>query len=228
MCSMHLACEPGSGHHDPMAPSPHVPVLQRPSPRGRLTAALIAVLLGWLAASPAADAQSKGAQYGFVIANLQSAEGVPDDVAAAVRARLIAAIDAHERLVATLPEGAPDPAAEPDKFAAYMKKRKITPYRVTVEITEYHKEAGDGPRGQRLSASVALRMFGETMPVRVMAFSAAGGATVKLDVGKTVRPRDVEIANRDAIAQAVDDALAESVQRLDEKQKKARGAKKKQ
>jgi hypothetical protein len=225
MCSTHLACEPGSGHHDPMPPSPgfRAPV---PGPRGRLAFGLLAVLLGWLAASPS-HAQSRGSQYGFVVANIQSAEGVPDDVAAAVRERLTAAIDAHERLVATLPADAPDPAAEPDKFAAYMKKRKITPYRVTVEITDYNKEVDDGPRGQRLSASVSLRMFGETMPVRVMAFSAAGGATVKLDVGKTVRPRDVEVANRDAIAQAVDDALAESVQRLDEKQKKGRGAKKK-
>jgi hypothetical protein len=223
-------------HHDPMPPSPafRAPVLRTSSPsaspsgspRGRLAAGLLAVLL-WLIASPVAHAQAKGAQYGFVIANIQSAEGVPEDVTAAVRARLISAIDAHERLVATLPEDAPDPAAEPDKFAAYMKRQKITPYRVTVEITDYQKETQDGPRGQRLSASVALRMFGETMPVRVMAFSAAGGATVKLDVGKTVRPRDVEIANRDAIAQAVDDALAQSVQRLDEKQKKGRGAKKK-
>lgn len=210
----------------PVSPGFRAPVLRKPRARGGLMLGLLTVLLGWLAASPA-HAQAKGAQYGFVIANVQPAEGVPDDVAAAVRARLTTAIDDHERLVATLPPDAPDPTGEPDKFAAYMKKRKITPYRVTVEITEYDKEVNDGPRGQRLSASVALRMFGETMPVRVMAFSTAGGATVKLDVGKTVRPRDVEIANRDAIAQAVDDALAQSVQRLDEKQKKGRGAKKK-
>ena len=209
----------------------HAPVMRRPNRRSRLASGLLAGLLGllgcWLVASPTARAQAKGAQYGFVIANVQAGDSVPKNVADELRARLIAAIDDHERLVATLPADAPDPAAAPDKFAAYMKRRKITPYRVTIEITEYHKEQGDGPRGQRLSAGVSLRMFGETMPVRVMAFSAAGSATVKLDVGKTVRPRDVEIANRDAIAQAVDDALAESVQRLDEKQKQGRGAKKK-
>lgn len=226
----------------PMAPSPgfRASILTGPAPRGQLVSrsvsgrlavrlGLLLGLLGWLAASPAAHAQAKRAQYGFVIANVQPAQGVPADVAETVRTRLIAAVDGHERLVATLPADAPDPNAKPDAFAAYMKRRKITPYRVTVEITEYHHEAADGPRGQRVSASVSLRMFGETMPVRVMAFSAAGGATVKIDVGKTVRPRDVEVATRDAIAQAVDDALAESVQKLDEKQKKPRGgAKKKQ
>lgn len=207
------------------------PVLLGDVRLGRSLGRSLGLLLGlfgcWLAASPAAHAQAKRAQYGFVIAKIQAADGVPADVAEAVRARLIAAVDGHERLIATLPADAPDPGAEPDAFAAYMKRRKITPYRVTVEITEYYKDAADGPRGQRLTASVGLRMFGETMPVRVMAFSASGSATIKLDVGKTVRPRDVEVANRDAIAQAVDDALAESIQRLDEKQKKARGAKKK-
>jgi hypothetical protein len=226
-----------------MAPSPgfRASVLQRRGPRGPLASSPLAMrlglLLGLLASPVVAHAQreprqppgaaAKRAQYGFVIANIQAADGVPEDVAAAVRARLIAAVDGHERLVATLPADAPDPGADPDAFAAYMKRHKITPYRITVEITEHHQEAGDGPRGQRVSASVALRMFGETMPVRVMAFSTAGGATVKLDVGKTARPRDFEVATRDAIAQAVDDALAESVQRLDEKQKKPRGAKKK-
>lgn len=189
----------------------------------------LALLVGaTLTASPAAHAQGKRAQqYGFLIASVQAADGVPEDAASAVRARLIAAVDAHERLVATLPADAPDPAADPSGFAAYMKRLKLTPYRVTVEITEHVTEAEDGPRGQRLAASVGLRMFGETMPERVMAFSAAGSATIKLDVGKTVRPRDIEVASRDAIAQAVDDALAQAVQRLDEKQKPAGKAKKK-
>jgi hypothetical protein len=198
--------------------------------RGRLTLGLLLVFLlgAGLAASPAAHAKGKRAQrYGFVIANIQAADGVPADVADAVRARLIAAVDAHERLVATLPADAPDPNADPDAFAAYMKRRKLTPYRITVEITEHAQEAEDGPRGQRLTVSVALRIFGETMPVRVMAFSGAGSATIKLDVGKTVRARDAEIANRDAIAQAVDDALTESVQRLDETSAKRPKAKKK-
>jgi hypothetical protein len=201
----------------------------RPGSGRRAPGIVLALLVGAaLAASPAAHAQGKRTQqYGFVLASVQAADGVPEDAADAVRTRLIAAMDAHERLVATLPADAPDPAADPDAFAAYMKRRKLTPYRVTVEITEHFTEAEDGPRGQRLTASVALRMFGETMPERVMAFSAAGSATIKLDVGKTVRPRDIEVASRDAIAQAVDYALAQAVQRLDEKQKPARKAKKK-
>lgn len=211
----------------------------RPHPAGpsaglarasRLALGLLAALLAglWVGAGPA-HAQKKKAVYCFVIADIQAAEAVPADVAEKIRARLVSAVDGHERLMATLPPDAPDPQAEPDAFAAYMKKRKIVPYRVTVEITEYHHEVEDGPCGQRLAVHVAMRMFGETMPVRSMAFSGAGAATVKLDVGQKVRPRDTEIGNRDTIAQAVDDALAESVRRLDEKQKpaaKGRGKKK--
>ncbi len=202
----------------------------RPAGRGRLAIGLVAALVaGWWAGAQPAHAQKKRAVYCFLVTNIQAGEQVPADVAEKIRARLVSSVDGHERLMATLPPDAPDPQAEPDAFAAYMKRRKITPYKVTVEITEYYHEAEDGPRGQRLAVHVALRMFGETMPVRVMAFSGAGAATVKLDVGQKVRPRDTEIANRDTIAQAVDDALAESIRRLDEKQKapaKGRGKKK--
>jgi hypothetical protein len=188
-----------------------------------------ALLAGLSAGAGPAHAQKKRAVYCFVIVDIQAADTVPGDVAEQIRTRLVSAVDGHERLMATLPPDAPSPQAEPDAFAAYMKKRKIVPYRVTAEITEYYHEVEDGPRGKRLAVHVAMRMFGETMPVRVMAFSGAGAATVKLEIGQKVRPRDTEIANRDTIAQAVDDALAESVRRLDEKQKapaKGRGKKK--
>src|SRR5690606_31661594 len=118
-----------------------------------------------------AKPKPKRAQYGFVIASVQAADGVPEDVAAAVRERLTAAVDGHARLVATLPADLPDPATEARAFEAYMKRHRLALYRVTVEVTEHTQETEDGPRGQRLSAGVALRMFGETMPERVMAFS---------------------------------------------------------
>lgn len=195
----------------------------------RVLGLLVALVAAWWAGAQPAHAQKKRAVYCFVVAHIDAAEQVPPEVAEQIRTRLISAVDAHDRLMATLPPDAPDPQAQPDAFLAYMKKRKITPYRVTVEITAYHHEVEDGPRGRRLSVHVALRMFGETMPVRVMAFSGAGAATVKLDIGQKVRPRDTEVGNRDTIIQAVDDALAESIRKLDEKQKapaKGRGKKK--
>jgi hypothetical protein len=202
----------------------------RPARASRLAIGLVAALVAaWWAGAQPAQAQKKRVVYCFVVTNIQAGAQVPADVAEKIRSRLVSSVDGHERLMATLPPDAPDPQAEPDAFVTYMKRRKITPYKVTIEITDYHHEVEDGPRGQRLAVHVALRMFGETMPVRVMAFSGAGAATVKLDVGQKVRPRDTEIGNRDTIAQAVDDALAESIRRLDEKQKapaKGRGKKK--
>lgn len=210
-------------------PGPRAPA-RRPVARARgLVAALVA---GWLAAGAlgagTAQAQRKRPAYCLLVTGIQAADGVPAGVSDLVRERLVAAIDAHERLVATLPAGAPDPAQAPRAFAAYMKKRRLTPYRINVEITGYHQEVEPSPRGgQRLSVHVALRTFGETMPVRVMAFSGAGTATLKIDIGKRLRERDADFANREAVTQAVGDALAESVRRLDEERKGKRGSRKK-
>jgi hypothetical protein len=63
---------------------------------------------------------------------------------------------------------------------------------------------------------VALQLFGETIPDRVMAFSGEGSATVKLEVGKTVRPRDREEASSAAIDEAVASAITRSLEKLQE------------
>lgn len=201
-----------------------------PGARGLVAALVAGWLVAGLAGAGTAHAQGKKRPaYCLLVTDIQAADGVPEALPELVRERLVAAIDEHQRLVATLPEGAPDPQAAPKAFTAYMKKRRLTPYRLNVEITGYHQEVETSPRGgQRLSVHVALRTFGETMPVRVMAFSGEGSATIKLDVGKRLRERDAAYADREAVTQAVGDALAESIRRLDEKrQGKPRARKKK-
>ncbi len=189
-------------------------------------ALLLAAAL-WLvpAALTPAHAGPKKVYY-FLLSEVKLAEGIPSEIGDLVRTQLISAITRHNRLIATLPDRAPDPKAQPKLFARFVKKRNIRPYRVNVEVTRYSHDvdaASGKSGGQELTVSLALRTFGETMPQRVMAFTGEGSATIKLEIGKTLHPRDSRFANKDAVRLAIDDALATSLKRL---QAKASGKKK--
>lgn len=200
---------------------------RRAKPAQRRVQMLLIALLAasWLA--PEQASAGRPGRYCFLLFDVQLADGLPDGFDALVRTRFTRAIADHERLLGALPEGAPDPRKAPKAFRAFVKKRRITPYRVNAEVVSYSHEVEPNPRtgGKRLTVNVALRVFGETMPARTMAFSGEGSATVKLDIGKRLRARDSEIAQQDALDQAVADALRTSIQRLDESSGKQRGAK---
>ena len=69
-------------------------------------------------------------------------------------------------------------------------------------------------RGKRVGVRIGIHTFGEALPGRTIAFVGDGAATVKIEVGKRVRKRDSFIANRDAAAQAVLNALDTSIKKL--------------
>jgi hypothetical protein len=179
--------------------------------------ALLAGLL-LLALPQAADAgkKKKAERYYFEVAKVTLAEGIPAEVATMVATQLAERIEAHAELLHQL-EGAPDPDKQPKKYKKWLARRKLRAFKVNVEVTDYRHELEQLPaprRGQRLTVSVELRTFGETIPGRVMAFSGEGSATVKLDIGKRLRKRDSEVGNHDAIELSIDKALAESIRKL--------------
>lgn len=170
--------------------------------------------------------------YVFLISRVDLAEGVPKEVEAQVVARLGAAITGHQDLAPALPRSAPDPEAQPAKFKKYLKTRRQRAFKVNIAVSEYSMEVGPGeasrPRSQYLTVRTTLQLFGETVPDRVMAFSGEGSATVKLEVGKNVRPRDREEASSAALDQAVAGAIGRSLVKLQEpppSQKKPAGKK---
>lgn len=187
-----------------------------------------------LLAVPVATSQAGSKEtYYFLVHDVRLVDGIPAEVGAQVRDQLIKAIGAHERLIPELPKDAPDPQADPKAFEKYLKKHKIKPYRVNVDVKEYRHELEElaAPRrGQRLTVGIVLYVFGETMPQRTMAFSGDGSSTVKLEIGKKLRARDTEVANGEAVTIAVNDALKTSLERLEAKEaeakKKARRGKK--
>jgi hypothetical protein len=191
------------------------------APMGRirvqlLTLAAAAALL-LVAGGPAAAKPKE--KYYFEIAELKAAEKAKDAEPhlAVIKEVLAAGIAKNPQLVAALDATAPDPKADPVKFKAWLKKKKLRAFRVNLEIVDYDQVLEQGPNGQRLSVYIELRTFGETIPDRIMAFSGGGSAQVKIDIGKKLRAADTEYANREAATLAIAEALERSIKKLQEK-----------
>jgi hypothetical protein len=198
------------------------------APTGRTRVAVTAAaLLGCLAAlalpGPAqAKKRAKKATYVFLVTRVDLREGIPAKLEGLVRQRLAAAIDEHEQLEGELGDDAPDPAADPQAFERYLERKRIKAYKVNVEVTSYEREVeeNDKKAGSILTVHLSLRLFGETVPQRVMAFTGDGSATIKLEAGKTLRSRDDQVAHEDAAELAVADAIATSIRKLEQAPKK--------
>jgi hypothetical protein len=187
--------------------------------RATTVAAALAALAA-LAASRSAQAKPRET-YVFLISRVDLGKDVPKEVEEQTALRVNAAIAAHDQLEAALASGAPDPDAQPKKFKSYLKARRQRAFKVNVEVSDYSMDveqasAGRGKTGQYLTVRVSLRIFGETVPDRVMAFTGDGSATVKLEVGKNVKPRDREEASASALDQAVAGAIEQSLRKLDQ------------
>lgn len=186
------------------------------SRRSHRLSAAVALAAAAILASPPAEAKKKEKYY-FFITSVNLAEGIPDHVQDRVRAQMLGEFRDNDAIITEFPAGTPDPDTAPKKFKRYIKKHKIRPFKIKVDVTEYSREVlpmPDGRRGKRLKVSIALRMFGETIPDRVMAFAGSGSASIQLEVGKKARPRDDEVAHADSFEPAVAEAVAESLRKM--------------
>jgi hypothetical protein len=181
---------------------------------------LFAVLsLCALSARPAEAAKKK--RYYFELAQVKAADTLGKTGAELVgptTTQVTKSITSHPQLVATL-DGAPDPKVDAKGFKKWLTKKKLSgAYRVNVELIAFEEELEDKDESlskeKRLVIRLSLRTFGETIPERVMAFSGEGSATVKLDVGKKLRPKDRDYAIAQALELAMTDALASSLTKL--------------
>jgi hypothetical protein len=179
--------------------------------------AVVALLFG---APRTADAAKPKKKYFFELAEVKASDSlgqIGKDLAPVTQAQVAKSIAAHEQIVVTL-DGAPD-RANAKAFKAYLKKKKLAgAYRVNVELIAFEEELEDKDDSlnteKRLVIRLSLRTFGETIPDRVMGFSGEGSSTVKLDVGKKLRPKDREYAINQAVELAMNDALASSMEKL--------------
>lgn len=192
----------------------------------RATAARLAAVAAMLVAAATASAKGR-VRYIYRISEVAAADKVTAPLPQ-VRAGLADGITKTEGLTAEMPKAAPDPEKKPKAFKRYLKRKRLRAFRVNLEVTRYEKtvETIDERGNKALTVSVALRLFGETIPDRTMAFAGNGSATIKMEVGRKVRKRDETVANHDAIDVAIDQAIGESLRKLAAKKKHRRRRKK--
>jgi hypothetical protein len=167
----------------------------------------------------AADA-AKPKRYHIALIEVTAAAGLPAETADAIpltTAEWQKVLTTHPQMASL--DGAPDAKSEAKKWKKWLAKKKIAgAYRMNVEITQYEEVVEDKEPGlsqeKRLVVRLGLRTFGETYPERVMAFAAEGSATIKIDVGKKVRPADRSFAIKTAVEGAVADAMTASLTKL--------------
>jgi hypothetical protein len=184
----------------------------------------------WLLGSASlAEARKTKARkkYFFEVTSVTSKTTLPDHLEKQILPKLSAEVQKqlanHPQLVAQLPEGAPDPKADANKYRKYLTKRGLAgAYQVSVELTSASEEVEqlDGRKGQRLVVRLGVHMFGETVPGQTIGFTGDGSASVRQEVGKTVRPRDQEFTWQGAVEIAVTDAIETSLAKLSAPEKK--------
>ncbi len=173
------------------------------------------ILLAMLAVlAPRANAEPAKKKYHFELTKVLAKENVKPDVAKIAQARIEAqvkkAFETNPQLVANM-DGAPDPSADNGQpYRRFLEKKGLAgAYLVTVEITDASEEVVplEDKKSQRIVVKVGIHVLGETIPGRTMGFTGDGQATVKLEVGKTVRDKDRDYTWDGAAETAINDAL---------------------
>lgn len=178
-----------------------------------------------------------GHRHVFILDRLDLPKEAPAELESLVKTSFLKTVEAKPALLSALPEGTP-PVDVNEKglhgnkpFRKFMRKKKLRAYKVVVQVTSFEQPvtANENKPGNVIGCSVELRIFGETIPDRVMAFSGDGSASVAIEVGKKIRDRDRSYATNEALDLAVAEAISMSLTKLNAKptKKKKRPKKKK-
>ncbi|HEU5059391.1 MAG TPA: hypothetical protein VFU21_22815 [Kofleriaceae bacterium] len=188
----------------------------------------MAVVSAGLIAAPASAGAKSKETYIFLVWKVGLENNTPKELSEMVATRLRSAIDAHKDIEPAVPQGAPDPDKEPEKFSAYLKARKMRAFKMNVQVTRYSQEIEPGPNAgsQYVTVRVSLRLFAESYPARGLSWTGDGSATVKIETGKTVRDADKKEANSAALDEAVKKAIDQVLVKLREPPPSAKKKKK--
>lgn len=187
--------------------------------RQQAIAWLCAAVTCALFATPS-QARRSPQKFLYEITQVKLASGIPAAVKSRAKDRLAVAIDKHDRLIGELSGDAPDPDKNPKAYKAYLRKHRLRAFKVNLEIESYRStvEPAAAPKtGKQIVVHVALRLFGETIPDRRMAFTGDGSATIKVEVGSHVREADSLYAEKQAVDLAIAAAITHSIEKLEGK-----------
>ena len=183
---------------------------------------VLALSLGLAAVCALGGAAEAGKpkRYHIDLIEVTASAGLPAesaDVIPLATAEWKKTLETHPQMASL--DGSPDAKTNVKAFKKWLTKKKIAgSYRMNVEITSYEETLEDKDASvnqeKRLIVRLELRTFGETFPDRIMGFAAEGSATIKLDVGKKLRPADRTFAIKTAVEGAVADAMTASLTKL--------------
>ena len=202
--------------------------MQRNSTRFALAILVFLLLVAGMAGS--VEAKKLPIRFIFEISRLDLPKNAPPALEERIRQQIADVISNDKRLLGEIPKDAPsyDPKAKGrygnKAFHTFMKKKRLRAFKVIVQVTRYAPTLVPNAKGSghMLGSAIVIRMFGETIPDRVMAFTGDGSATVQIEIGKKVRARDQTYANQEAAKLAIAKAMAMSLTKLEAKPAKGK------
>ncbi len=200
----------------------------------RFAIGIIVFLLLLAGVADSVEAKKPPIRFIFEISRLDLPKNAPPALEQRIRQQIADVISNDKRLLGQIPEDAPsyDPKAKGrygnKAFHAYMKRKRLRAFKVIVQVTRYVPTLAANAKGSghMLGTAIVIRMFGETIPDRVMAFTGDGSATVQIEIGKKVRDRDRTYADQEAAKLAIEKAIAMSLTKLEAKPAKGKRKKK--
>ena len=187
----------------------------------RLAFRILLALASWVALAlgraPTVAVARPAERFYVILGKSEARTQVPAALLTATDTTLEIALKKHPRFVRELPN-APDPQKHPDAFKTYLAKQHLRAFTLRAKIERFDRAeepAKSGKSGHVLKIGVALSLLGESVPDKTLAMSGEGSATVGLEIGKNVRPRDEQAATQEALESALAGALTQFVQKLD-------------
>jgi hypothetical protein len=180
-----------------------------PHPR---VAAALALVLGLGTAVAMAKPAAKPRYY-FAVGEVKS--DVPVDESLRVAARDVLAKDLSGRPEFTEDLGGATGEALPEE----LKRRKLKGFNVTLKISAYSQEPKPprpGGRLKQLAVGVKVSVFGTTIPEAKLAFGGDGEAAVEAEIIERRQAEEAATLSRDALVQAVKQAVDQAVGKLSE------------
>jgi hypothetical protein len=180
--------------------------------RRRTLAALAVAALALGAASVATAARKASApKFYFQVHEVKAGP----EVDAALKTFAGEALQAE---LASRPEWASDVGtASPEALVAELKKRNLRGFSVTVRFERFQKELKEpspGARRKRLALTVALAVFGTTIPEEKLSFSGNGESGLETEVSDKGVELETTAAAKDVIKDAIKQAVDQAVLKL--------------
>lgn len=178
----------------------------------RVLAAALLALAGALAPVPASAATARPKYY-VQIREVQAGAAQAD------APTLEAAREVLQKELAARPEFTFDVGGLPDEAAlvAELKRRKLVGFNVSLKLEDLKREPKPprpGGRLKQMSVGVKLSVFGATIPEAKLAFGGDGEALVEAEVVERRLPEETAALTRDALVQAVKQAVDQAVKKL--------------